>query len=978
MNHIERFGDILLKEKVSEIIPFLTSLEAKERKQLLPKLKELNYVWEYNTKTVTSSGFSYQQSTTPKGTDKQKTIWSIGSFYCQSFQEFSKNWGVHNFLTKDLLDEILPLFCPSWFQSYVNDAKSEVWAYIRLSYIELTDLEKQGYVELGPEIVVRTLPNVLVDSDPKNWKIRYFRPERLWQYPITLEKHIWHLFEYQSNLHWSDNYYEFQNHGGKNPWRGAFKQLVDEKRIDRNRLLKETVLAMNRNFDKNASGWFASLLFDLEPSDNEIMALQAELLAQFSSPHSKIINSSLKLIKKVQDKPGFSAQEFIVNSGLLLSSDTKSIVQSCLIILDRLAKKNPKLQQELCSQVVQAFIQQDNDLQVRAARFIEKYGGNYSSIIDDLTPYQETLMVDARAILSNALNADSMEVPLHQEDLEDVTDDFIEETPEPFEVPEGFDEFLFLASQAFDNNDPHHFDLLLAGIMQNHNKLLEGDTDKLEPALQRAIKKLIGDWTASTLYVDNIMAVFFLEYCEVLAARHPSQAPALGKMIEEAREKDLDKAKNTQYYKQRILPLEYWHTEDMTPVYFLFRELCLLVLNRVKKNQLPSLLSTPTHFPCWVDGSVLVARIVEHQKQNIDVSEADLQVALARCRKPDVLPDGVEKVEGELGALLKYHFGADDFRADEVRNPQVWLVSAIARNEPIPERLLKTASGRLHEDYYTGVFNWSVQTYRFRDRRYDYQRGKSVEFDNTRTELRVHRPKQIDTPPPPSRFFGLLKPKQEQPEIPLSVYGSQLIKEKWMVAVDNDVKRFFSLIPNHPSPLLVSVAEKALRYDPLTSETEKRTVIRTLEYLATIWSDWGDTPNEFLGIIMTCSDKTARTIAGELWVTGVTTNTIRSEQVGCAVGKVYEGNLAPVKRFSDLALTIYTISTKHKRAMFDLIKACLTELPDEPVRNLKKLLELLKETIYDRELLTKDHKLMKKLTTWKESSGLTKLVESII
>ena len=61
------------------------------------------------------------------------------------------------------------------------------------------------------------------------------------------------------------------------------------------RVLRESLLAVNRNMNKNLGGWFAGMFTALNPSiEEQLAALQPEILAVLSgSPHSRPVNIML-------------------------------------------------------------------------------------------------------------------------------------------------------------------------------------------------------------------------------------------------------------------------------------------------------------------------------------------------------------------------------------------------------------------------------------------------------------------------------------------------------------------------------------------------------------------------------------------------------------------------------------------------------------------------------------------------------------
>lgn len=76
------------------------------------------------------------------------------------------------------------------------------------------------------------------------------------------------------------------------------------------RVLKESLLAINRNFNKNLCSWFAGMFTALNPSVEEQLTLQPEMFAALSSPHSRPINIILGLLKNLCSHPRFLTDDF--------------------------------------------------------------------------------------------------------------------------------------------------------------------------------------------------------------------------------------------------------------------------------------------------------------------------------------------------------------------------------------------------------------------------------------------------------------------------------------------------------------------------------------------------------------------------------------------------------------------------------------------------------------------------------------------
>ena len=75
----------------------------------------------------------------------------------------------------------------------------------------------------------------------------------------------------------------------------------------------------------------------LNPSVEEQLTLQPEMLAALSSPHSRPINIILGLLKNLCSQPRFLTDDFLDQTAVLFASDVKAVHQNTLGVLPPLA-----------------------------------------------------------------------------------------------------------------------------------------------------------------------------------------------------------------------------------------------------------------------------------------------------------------------------------------------------------------------------------------------------------------------------------------------------------------------------------------------------------------------------------------------------------------------------------------------------------------------------------------------------------------
>jgi hypothetical protein len=373
---VEKGFDYIFKgEREKDLSPFLRSLTDEQKKSFLPQFRVLvNEYLEYRQVKAPGGGITFKQKAGPV----QARMLVLASFVFLSRKEFEKvnsNW-----LESKHYESVLSWYCPSWFNDYINSFSAGNFVPRHITYDWAMSLQERGFLKPTIELIVRLLPQAVLDQDDKyQW---HYNRENLLKRPVTLEEHIWYLFEHDSMVANTDRFMQYAG-GAEHDhiWMRALEDYSRDGKISRSRLLKESVLATARNFNKTLSGWFTELFLRLEPAKEELLVLQKELLAAMNSPHSKTVNMVLNAFKKIVDDKTFDTPAFIGSVPLLLSSETKTVVSSTLMLLDKLAKKNKDLLEQICVAACQAFIHREDDVQTRAAKLIDRYGDPSSEIV---------------------------------------------------------------------------------------------------------------------------------------------------------------------------------------------------------------------------------------------------------------------------------------------------------------------------------------------------------------------------------------------------------------------------------------------------------------------------------------------------------------------------------------------------------------------------------------------------------------------
>jgi hypothetical protein len=966
MSLLEQFTSILEKERESELISFLKALRNEEKKLLTPLLKRLSKDY-FDFIQVPSDG---RTSYRPKATSIQRKILETASFVCYNQQEFERgSWGI---IERESLSKILSWYCPNWFSNFINGFANRDFVPLYLGYDWILELEEDGYLNPTPEFIAKILPNYIYELDRNKSK---FKPEKLLKREVTLSKHIWHLFEYENGINWSNRYITFSNATSEEAnWISTLKKFSNEGKIDRERLLKESLLASNKNFNKTLSGWFIELYLQLQPTQIELLNIQNELFIALSSPHSKAVNAALGGFKVLVDEKEFRFKEFIEHVPLLLSSDTKSIVSSTLSILEKLLKKQKSLKEDILILTCNVFVHNDDSLQSKAAKLITKNIDSPSSTLREaIGQFSSSLLINSKTILEKFLEEVTVEAkPSDEEASTELTPVISEENKLP--SVEAFDDLLFLTSQAFDNNESYHIDLLPSAIINIHSQLKGEDIVKLLPAFQRSLKVIFENLNSNQGYLDHLLAVFFLDYGIFLMEEYPAESKPLEDLYLSYITKNKKSLEEWKKSGKKAINLDFWKTHEKETecetMYEPYRLLLLATLTKIRsKSKLP-LLSTPTHKQGWIDPIALIERLGLYQDAAENPDQMDFQIAISRCAIQQIesaTEVAEKKLREEYLNLAKFLFGKDKHPKAPYTLTSIWMLAALVKNpNELPKELGHFFDNQASKNYLTGQFKWKMENEVYTFDRFNIETRAYEKREQARCVFKI--------------IFDAKRKHQNNNSENASVklipeYFS--IKNKYFFIEQNDIKRLLWLVPNNPDPLLAQIIHKCLTYSNFWELGSKKMVTKAIETLYEIWGRSGEMGHLFVATCMLSDDKTIKSFAAEIWIKGVNEGTIDSRLIGEIVGKHQRVEFAPLKRFSDLLSgNMFKVSSKHNLHLEYLITSFLLQLPSTPIANLKKVLEIYLEVLAINQSKIRDERLIELLRNWKDNN-LSKAIKGL-
>ncbi|EPC0235016.1 DUF6493 family protein [Escherichia albertii] len=887
MNDIkEQYSNIIEYGNSEQLIVLLKGLSEKSRKDLAPLIKK-------DIKRLTG----YKEISRGRwriiGSEIQFRMLGVAILCCYNKKDCNNIKSIV-FRNNHYLDAALELFSPDWFTDYINIFADKDGC--PFNYEQISDWVAAGYLtNVSPMFIAKSIIHSIT----------------LQKHSFTLDVHLWEIFNYPCNISWTDRWDRAQekpDDADEQKWIFYFKKFSKDKRIDRMRVLKESLLAVNRGFNKDQTNWYMALFAALEPTENECLHLQRELFSVFHCPHNKPIATILNIIKSLILNPGFDNDEFINHLPLLFSSIIKGTVNSTLILADKLASQYPDKRTIICYHLTGVFINKNPGLQDKTAKIIAKYGdpadAELSVLLDS---YTSSLLTGAREVLTDFLDAKPM-VADDALQLHSVMP-LIRNDNRILEI-KTWDDFVFLAGRACLNLESYHFDLFPAALLRFAPQINKDNISQLEPAFGLAVKTLQSG-SVSVGAFDKILATFILEFA--------------GDLLRELPNKNIS-IKYNQYLaiinnENKNLKLNWGFHEWQKSTKAKFQpwiDVLINVLHSLQKTEPLPLLSTPTHLPCFIDPYTLVQRLKKYQAATQAPDNFDFQLAIQRCVTPENEINLAGLSQNDT-ALLNYFFYGDVKSLKCVENDDLALSAIITRNAShydlasFEYGLILLNKNNLPAKIISNDFPWCLET--------KIQTAPYLKEEFSYKQLSVDIPRNW---------------QQENTSL---FYAFSFMKASADLATDKH-RLLFSFPVAHDLFLVQFIA-----YHFKTEYNESRDIIHLLQAMLELPLPLTPMGHLLTAFCMLHADKTVRVLAGELWIDKLRyPQGVNSTHIGDILGRLEKENWAPLKRFTDLAMqSLINISSRHNQSLLEMVTAMDSHLSAVKITNYKKLAELRQE-----------------------------------
>ncbi|BDD09372.1 hypothetical protein FUAX_18040 [Fulvitalea axinellae] len=943
-------------------IKFLTEIGAEGRKAIAKKAKAL--AKDYNR-------YDNNLYDGYKGSVYQRRLLSGIVFTCLTERDFSKFSTV--FLKQEEIGELLAITPTNWFSDYLNRFAEREEGYVPLGikYDWLLEMSRKGWLSPSKMLWARCLDRWSPIYRDNEFFMRQ-SVEMLTKYDETLAEHIWYFFDTPSEFYYAVVDWT-PGKANESVWLTVFKELVNLGLVDRVRLMRECLKGTIQGFNKPQTGWYMHCFEAMNPTEKDVLELSGEMMSALSSPQSKVPNTILKFFKKHCSVSGFDHEAFLDYASMLLNHETKSVVNSALMILDKQLKLHVDGFDRIALTVAEALSHTDASVQVRASKILKKCAGKTDDIPSVIAPYSESLVYEAKELLSDYLEENEPENVEVWDETEPVESPIRKESI--LESPKDIEALTFLLTQVFEHNDDSHFDLALDGVVRLDQDWADSDVSVLGPVLQKAYKVASTPWEQKIGHTNYLFALFFLEYSDRLIDRFPEGAKGLLK-IRDKFYKEKQRWKSEKTLESGAYRFRTWQTDgklSYSSVYFLFKQRLVEALELIDvKLNLP-LLSTPTNDPHWVDPRALAGKLKLWQIAEAKPKHWDAQLAMSRVvleGAESILPYIEEGLTGEWRDLLLFLFDKEALPKGEINNEAHWWTAGVTK---APETEFKAFENfkmaNSDRKLYSGDYDWRMKDDFVKEWGWDAKLKKYRELEIPKTSL------EIDIPEHRVRLDQSLLAKK-MPEI--SVYPLLYVNNRWHNGLPKDISRILGLAPYRSELVAGTLLAQYSRFPEPEGEDDKRIMQRLVDFYNDHPCEMGEMGHLCVAAGLVNSDKTTRALASEVWIRQTQRGLCDSESLGKMLGTMYSRNFAPMKRLTDtLTQQLLHMSPWLDLRLQTVLENALAKLPNDPVRGLKKLLEQYQELLRKNKSSVPET-LNGKLDAWAETKSLAKTVKSLM
>lgn len=536
----------------------------------------------------------------------------------RSFEDVQKTviateWTKHSALYSYMFDPSLgyesliqfyKIFPPNYLNSYLQTLSKE--RFFNANFKVLWKFYEQGWIPFDEEFLVRRLFTLYIFENN-----HYNDAQFLIDHPKLVEQVFLKFYKYQIPVldlikSESIDYSNGLSAKASVYWTEVFKILIEKNAITDRVVVKNLLESLLNNWKKPHLDWHIRLLELFQPTKDEYLKYQSILFSCLHTTNITIVNFAVKCIEQIYKEKEFLIDDFIQNaSSVFMKEKCEKTILSILNMIDFLATHNTGIQSNLHNSIAIALLQKDAKVQLKTTELIIKFTDK--GIIQDIVnPYIDNL----KPAIKKTLNI------TETSSIEETSVITINDSYEALTIPSNWDDLLFHIGTCINSKSSTDIDLFIEGLNQLQDKIPADFEKQVKPFT----KKLnAGRW-------EVYVMVYFEEFIN-------NWTKGAGKYPE--------------------------HKDSDSTIPFLHHKLKLLFNKLKKKSNLP-FLSTPTHYPYYIDPEVLVDRLLQYESVKEEVDIEDLIIACNRIMMPlinDNVKSKAENLKGKYAEAIQYLVG---------------------------------------------------------------------------------------------------------------------------------------------------------------------------------------------------------------------------------------------------------------------------------------------------------------------------------
>jgi hypothetical protein len=599
-----------------------------------------------------------------------------------------------------------------------------------------------------------------------NWRLegRFVKPPaksvvgNLRADPELLAGDLWEIFRVEGQGEHTLAAHDKYNKGSEFGWAGALVALSKTGELPRDRLLDESLEALNRGFSQFRVAWFSQFHELLEPTVKERVERLDKYLVLLASPIPPTVTFALDALEVIDKERKLKADELLEPLSPVLMARHKGTAVRAVQWLARLAERDEKRRGDAVRAIAGALAHEAADVQKAALAAIEKYGlPDDAKLCDALAAAEKHVAASlrkrvaawARPSVAPRPEASSRSERRQTSNLDSLAAEAAK-LPARWRKLAGLDALLAAAKSGrsaiaaieFGPLDVPRLDPAMkiepltdldawidacAHFLENRDLVDEGER------VLDGVSRLCGDVPADfdrrigplakrveTLYRRGCLPfVGFGLWHDVIGV---VRAWVSGKVIQFVRKRN---ERGTPYWaaEDRDKPLYFANVDD--PASLALSKRSLAVAQRVAERSARPLPSAPTHRGGWLDPAALVERLAAWEAFGDEPPIIESVLALLRLA-PDNRSSalkGTTKLSGEVAEAIRYALGAEKVKVG--RSAPLWIAAARARDPLADDPRIEKRFPTLGPDAGMAArygWKWQAETHRFDGQTYTFHR----------------------------------------------------------------------------------------------------------------------------------------------------------------------------------------------------------------------------------------------------------------